>query len=131
VEVLVAAAIISLSAIAIVAVVRKGREIDVNDLHRRTARAIICAKLDSRLYSYSNYANLSAGTTTETDTLDYRLSGGSVLTGTLTKTITGPVTKATNNGLNVDGIIINMRMIWSEAGYSDSLKIEKWIANVL
>jgi type II secretory pathway pseudopilin PulG len=134
IESLVAAVIVALSVIMIVAVVRKGREIDVNDLHRRTARAIINAKLESRQYSYSNFLNLSAGSSfpAETDTLDDRHDGGTVpLTGTLTVYVKDSSVTAKDGVTNIPIKKIRMKMLWSEREFPDSIIIEKCVANIL
>ena len=126
IEILVAAVIIIVSMIAIIVVIRKGIDIELNDLHRRQARIRICGNLDSRTYSNANYANLTAGSTTETDTLDLK----PVVVGTLTKTITGPTSMANNNGISIDIITITMRMTWAENSYNDTLIINKWVCDV-
>jgi prepilin-type N-terminal cleavage/methylation domain-containing protein len=126
IEILVAATIIAIAIVAIISVIRKGLDIELNDMHRRSARAVICGKMESRMYSNTNYDNLNAGTVTENDTLDTK----PVVVGVLTTTITGPTLKVTNNGIDVSYKTISMWMRWAEKNFNDTLKIEKWVSNV-
>lgn len=139
VEMLVSGAIILLSVIAVIAVVRKGREIDINDLHRRMARARINALMESRQYSYTNYNNLTAGTITITtgDTLDDRHDGGTPLRASsmtqgflVTITNVGNVATGPTTGITVSGKKIRMRIKWREGNYIDSVAYEKLITNM-
>jgi prepilin-type N-terminal cleavage/methylation domain-containing protein len=126
VEILVAAVIIAIAIVAMIAVMRKGLDIELNDMHRRNARAVICGKMESRYYSNANYGSLTAGTVTENDTLDSK----PVVVGTLTTTITGPTLKVNNNGVDVSYKTISMWMRWAEKKFNDTLKIEKWVCDI-
>jgi prepilin-type N-terminal cleavage/methylation domain-containing protein len=54
VEMLTSAAILAIAVVALVAVVRTGRELEVTDLHRRRARALVDSVLEDPVYHYTN-----------------------------------------------------------------------------
>jgi prepilin-type N-terminal cleavage/methylation domain-containing protein len=85
VEILVAAAIVSLSVVSVVAFVRKGQEQIALDKHRRTARSIVERTIEDSQYDLYNYPNLVSGAVTRTDTIDGRYTPP--LTGTLTVSV--------------------------------------------
>jgi hypothetical protein len=126
VEALVAAALLSLSIIMIVAVIKNGRAIDINDLHRRQARAIINGVLGSPHYDYTNYVYLHANPGTKSDstvTLDPR-DGSSPLTGALKiQTIVVP----SGGTIPFDVVKIIITVTWQEPEFPDSIVIEKWV----
>lgn len=55
VEMLVSAAVMSVAVVILVAVVRTGRELEVSDLHRRRARALVDSVLEEPAYQYTNF----------------------------------------------------------------------------
>ena len=130
VEVLVSAVIMSLALIAIVTVIRKSWDINVDNLHRRQARTIIINHLELLDYHHSNFSSLCTScctndcNKTETVTIDKNL------TGTLNTSI------IPNNSLSIDGtiiplLIVTIKLTWQEAEYPDSVSVEKWVAQVL
>lgn len=126
VELLTAAMIIALATIAVVAVIRKGREIQVLDHHRRMARAVLRSRLDTD-YDYRNYDTIKDGTLSETVTLDPR--SGNPLTGQVTATVTTQNTSV--GGTTIPIKQISMKIVWTEPeGDVDSIELEKWIADV-
>lgn len=131
VEVLTAAAILAVVIFAIIAVVRKGRELQVSDNHRRQARAIIRAKLEKEFY-YRDYNLIAAGTTTEVETLAVR-DGGPV-TATLTTTVSDSDTLNAANSTPIPTKQVTVKAVWNETGaeagttVADSIVITKWLA---
>ena len=126
VELLVSSIIIVLSIVAIVAMLRKGREIDINDKYRRKARTIVMSEFEAPKFHYSRYPNLVTGTTTRTDTIDARKSASPIL-GTLT-TIIGAVDSTTaSNGYRIAYRPVTMSIVWSTVDGSDTITLTKRI----
>ena len=125
VEVLVAAAVMSIALFAIIAVVRKGREIDINDLHRRQARTLICAQFESQTYQYTNYPNIPIGTTAIPVTIDPR-NGTNQLAGTLR--ITTDSTRLTIGAKAILTKKITASLSWKEPEFTDTVTITKILA---
>lgn len=130
VEVLISAVIMALSVIAIVTVIRKSWDINIDNLHRRQARTIIINHLELSDNQYSNFSTLCAAccangcNSTETVTIDKNL------TGILNINVTS------NNSLVIDGItipllIVTVKLKWQEMDYMDSVSVEKWLTQVL
>jgi Tfp pilus assembly protein PilV len=123
VETLVAAALLTIVIVSLAAMVRKGREMEITDKHRRQARLIINSLLESQTYNYANFAALTACTNTQHPLLDNR--NGIPLTGTLTIT----VTDETEQAIAVKKI--RMSLTWPQnPPYEDSITIDKWITQV-
>jgi prepilin-type N-terminal cleavage/methylation domain-containing protein len=133
VEVLVAAVLLSLTLVALIAIIRKGREIDINDLHRRQARTLICAQFESQTYQQTNYPNLRAAapsSVSTTVTVDPRIgNGGVALTGTLRIDVTRPA--LTMNGVNgvqnIAPVKVVGTVLWNEPNFADSVVLEKYL----
>jgi len=125
VEALVSAVLIALSVITIVAVIKNGRALDINDLHRRQARAIISGVLTSPQYDYSNYVYLRANPSSKdsTVTIDSR-NGGAPLLGTLNIQI---VVSPAAGTIAFDVVKIRITLTWRDTEFEDSIFIEKWI----
>ncbi len=58
VEMLTSSAILAIAVVSVVAVVRTGRDLEISDLHRRRARAILDSVFEDSAYHYRNYAAL-------------------------------------------------------------------------
>ena len=69
IEVLVAGLIIGIVVIAMVTMVRTGRELDVSSDHRRQARALIHAAFEDEIFSYVNYQLLNPALHSDTSTI--------------------------------------------------------------
>jgi hypothetical protein len=131
VELLVSASIILLCIIAIVAMLRKGREIDINDRYRRNARAHVVSTLEGPQFKYTKYTDLlnNPGTTTSTVVID-TLPDGNVLTGTLTTNVGGEITATAEDGINVPYIPVTVGIVWQTMEGNDNITITKFISNV-
>jgi Tfp pilus assembly protein PilV len=126
VEVLVAAMLLIIVVFAIVGVVRKGRELDVGDNHRRQARALIDSLMETR-YDDRQYNTVVPNTkVTGTVRIADNIGVADVIDSV------GPmasVTAATgaNTTVPIKPIIIKVR--WTEVdGTKDSIVIEKQLA---
>lgn len=138
VEILVAASLLSIAIVAIVGMVRKAWDIEMDNLHRRQARTLIVNQLESQKYDYTSYSALynecpTPHTDTTIVTIDPR--GGNPLTGKLIIQLTrdaGLTITATNGGAKaIPRVIVNMTVQWEEPGYTDQVSIEKWISETL
>lgn len=129
VELLVAATITMLCIISIVAMLRKGREIDINDRYRRYARAIVVSEFEKSKFHYNQYTNLltQAGTVTKTVVIDDR-GTESDITGTLTTTIGAQDFIAAADGMNVPYIPVTINVSWSTPDGNDNITLTKHIA---
>ena len=129
VELLVSATIGLLCIVAIVAMLRKGREIDINDRYRRLARSIIAAEFEAPLFDLGH---------TPYDTLKTKI-GSSERDRTVTiDNITGPLTVtigAENTFPAYDGdalvyIPVTITVSWiTKDGNNDAITLTKQIAN--
>ena len=135
VELLVSATIILLCIVAIVAMLRKGRDIDINDRYRRNARAIVVSEFENPQYAYIRYQTLKAkadpnGFESErTNVVIDSLPGGNVLTGTLTTSIGAERTETASDGTtNVPYIPLTIKMEWSTIDGDDNITITKYIS---
>lgn len=127
VEVLVSATLIILCTIAIVAMLRKGREIDINDRHRRFARAIIAAEFETPKFHYSNYSGLpSLIINPYKVTLDERgtTDTGDDLLGTVTIDI-APQDDATYS--TIPFIKVTITVEWPKGNQKDDITLHKYI----
>jgi prepilin-type N-terminal cleavage/methylation domain-containing protein len=62
VELIAASAIIALTILVLVGVLRKGRDISASTMHRQRARAIIDSCFESPSYSFHNYSTIPTKT---------------------------------------------------------------------
>ncbi len=129
VELLVSATIILLCIVAIVAMLRKGREIDIDDRYRRNARAVVVSTFESPEFKYTKYKDLlnNAGSTDSTVVID-TLADGSVITGKLTTTIGGQITATAGDGINVPYIPVTVGIVWKTMEGNDNIIITKFIS---
>jgi competence protein ComGC len=129
VELLVSSIIVMLSIAAIVSMLRKGREIDVNDRYRRNARAIVNSRFESPQFDYTRYSVLltQTGVTTENNIVIDSLANGTVITGTLTTTIEAAITTPASDGVNVPYIPITINLAWQTIDGNDNIIITKFI----
>ncbi len=127
VEVIAAAAILSIALIAIVAIIRTGTDIQVSVQHRQAARLILTSRLEER-YGAESYNTLSTGTTNDSVTIDQRT--GNLLRGNLATVIRldsislsspVPIRPATYKE-------VTLTLTWQETpDYSDTLAISRWV----
>ena len=129
VELLVSATIILLCIIAIVAMLRKGREIDINDRYRRNARAIVVSEFENPRFAYINFKNLQnqTGTTSRTVVID-SLADGNALYGSLTSTIGAPTATPADDGISIPYIPVTIRIDWQTMEGNDNIIITKYIS---
>ena len=127
VEILVSAAIVMLCIIVIVAMLRKGREIDINDRYRRLARAFIAAEFETPKLHYSNWDSLLANVNTSTvvnDVIIDKRGAESNITGDLTTTI--------GNIDNIAGVVyipIKINLSWQTVDGNDTITLTKRITD--
>jgi prepilin-type N-terminal cleavage/methylation domain-containing protein len=128
VETLVAAAILAIVIMSTIAVVRKGRELDITDRHRRVARAIITAEFELPKYDCSGYRNLIDGTTTRQVVIDpHNGSVGNTLKGTLTVMVRqGTATFGAAGTIPYRAVYITVH--WLEPQGTETVSIKKRIA---
>lgn len=125
VELLVAAGVLSIAIIAIIAVITKGRELQVADNHRRQARAVIDSLMENK-YDDRYFDTISVDTISNNHTL------GTGFTATITQEVVRRDTNITI-GLNTSTIprkIILIKVRWNEASGPDSIQIQKQITDV-
>ncbi|MBD3316627.1 MAG: prepilin-type N-terminal cleavage/methylation domain-containing protein, partial [Chitinivibrionales bacterium] len=58
IETLTSATVFSIAVVALVAVVRTGRQLEITDLHRRRARAIVDSCFEDSVYNFLNYDDI-------------------------------------------------------------------------
>ena len=128
VEVLVAAAIITLSLVAVVAFVRKGQEMIVVQKHRAMARGIVEKKLEQRPFQPDNYSEIpNPFTTTDSSVI---IDSGTTpnLQGTLTVSVSNPKVTATGA---VPYRAVTATVTWTEpGGGNDTVTVTKWLTDV-
>jgi type II secretory pathway pseudopilin PulG len=130
VELLVAAIVLTIAITAIVAVIRKGRELEIVDKHRRQARSIIDNKMEIQ-YDDRNFSTITPTNDSTVITLDPRF--GTPLTATL-KWVVTQGTETVTVGVNNTTMIVKkvtMTVSWTEPdGNPENITISKWIADV-
>jgi len=134
VELLVAAVIMALLITAAVVTLRRGREFDITENHRRRARMAIDSSLESTTYHYSNYALLATGSTTVPNiTIDSRdpATTDDDLQGTLTIVVSS-ATIASLDGTPVAIKQVTMTLAWQEpGGAGESITLTKNLSGLL
>ncbi len=122
VEVLVSAAILGVVILAIVAVVRKGGDIQVSGTYLREARTILNARFET-MYGQEKYALIVVQPETGIPvTLDPG-NGVNPLPGTLYTTVDVP------GGTPVPAKQVTLALAWDNAdGERDSISMTKWIS---
>jgi Tfp pilus assembly protein PilE len=129
VELVVAGAILAVAVFAVVAVVRKGREMQVNDDYRRRARAAIHTKFETT-YDFRNFNTIAEGTVTETDTI--AIKGGNPVIDTIITVVDEDTPTVSSTAVPMKKVTITVK--WPEIGMSseeqtvDSVWMSKWIA---
>ena len=131
VEVLVSAAVLSISFVSIVAFIRKGHEQIALDRHRRSARGIIDRTLESARFEPESYVHFDSAPAPETITEAIDPKTG--LTGTLTVTV-GPEQQSMQ-GAAIPYRQITASMVWNEPSNPDvvspeTVSVEKWLTKV-
>ncbi|MBN1130855.1 MAG: prepilin-type N-terminal cleavage/methylation domain-containing protein [Chitinispirillaceae bacterium] len=123
VELLVAAAVISLSLFATVAMVRKGQEVIALDKHYRTAHGIVQRTLENPRYQPENYANLTAPA-------NQSVPIDNTIQGTLSVVIGNE--QALINGTSLPHRVITATVTWRElnSNQNETVSTSKWIADV-
>jgi Tfp pilus assembly protein PilV len=131
VELLVAATIAVLCITSVVAMLIKGREIDVNDRYRRYARALVVSEFEDPQYNYIQYVNLltKAGTTTKKVTIDTR-GAESDIEGVMTTTIGAETLAAAAGGMNLPYIPVTISINWTTSDGNDMVTLTKLIAQI-
>jgi len=125
VELVVSAVIIGIAIMAVVAVARKGRELDITYSHHRRARAIIDSCFESVAYQYTNYAALPT-ITGQLVKIDPRGDGpDDDLNGSLTMTVSPPTTIG-----GVECKQISATVSWAEPEETKSITVEKWVTQI-
>jgi len=127
VEVLAAAMVLALVVMAVAATVRKGRELEVSDAHRRLARALVSAVLE-RDYDDRDYALITAARSrVYTMTLDAR--GGAPLNAVVTELVDETPTAVTGDGDVIPLKVVTVKATWTEPdGVADSVEASRWLA---
>lgn len=126
VEILVSAVIVMLCIVVIVAMLRKGREIDINDRYRRLAKAVITAEFETPKLHYSNWDDLHDNylntTTVLNDVIIDKRGAESDITGDLTTTI--------GNTDNIAGVVyipVTINLSWQTVEGNDAITLTKRI----
>jgi Tfp pilus assembly protein PilE len=121
VELLVGVIVLTLAILAIIAVVTKGRELQVTDNHRRQARAIIDSLMEAK-YDDRDYALISDTTVGRTHTL------GPGFAAMITEDVADQTLTVAGDAFPVKVVTITVR--WNEAEGADSIGIQKIITRV-
>lgn len=126
VEVIVAAALITVSVIAVVAVVNTGSMLERSDNDRRQARVLIRSKFEQQ-YDFRNINTIPHDTTIfDSVVIDER--EGTPLKGFVT-TVIAAENITSNNNTAIPAIRIEMNCSWTETnGVGDSIKLTKILA---
>lgn len=128
IELLVSATITILCILSIVVLLRKGREIDINDRYRRYARALVVSEFENPRFNFTQYTNLltQAGTTSQAVTIDDR-GPASDITGTMRTTIGAQTTMTAANGTVTPYIPVTIRVSWNTVDGADTVSVAKYI----
>lgn len=131
VELLVAASILGITVIAVVAVIRKSRDIQVSLQHRQAARILLERRFE-KLYGPGSFNRIPEDDPDDS-TVVIDNDGTYTLTGDL-KTHFENTTETTNDGKTIPVKKVTLTIRWDEyeneegAVERDSLTLEKWIA---
>jgi type II secretory pathway pseudopilin PulG len=124
-ELLVAVAIFSLTILAIVAVLRKGSELTVTDLHRKRAQALVDSCFESGSYQGSNYANLAGASRAVLIDPRNESNSGDDLSGALTITVAVDTNKA--SGTNIEYKRVTASVQWTEPEGAQTITLQKYL----
>ncbi|MCL2220466.1 MAG: hypothetical protein FWB94_11375 [Chitinispirillia bacterium] len=146
VELLVAAVLVLISVVAVVSVVRKSADMQVNDFHHRQARTVIIQYFETsfdsfRTTGYSvNGVTISNNITTYQPvpemsiTLDDRGGAPAVpLTGKISFRVVEGTESVTLAGAGPETVVfheITIRVRWDDGGMSDSVVLTKRVAEI-
>lgn len=124
IEVLISAAILSIAVTAIVTVVRKGRDIQMADKHRREARAILNARFEN-MYADGSYESIQVGTSHDSVIIDERPEGVPLM-GELTESV--EEVNVSVSGTQIPTRQVTLSLIWNDVGIEmDSISMVKWV----
>jgi type II secretory pathway pseudopilin PulG len=129
VEILVAVAVISLSIIAVVTVLRKGSEISITEIHARRARILIDSCFESQSYHHSNYANFAnfKGSVV-IDERDRAVTTDDLIGTLAIRVIAGA--KKSKNGTSVPYKEVTITVGWKEPEQAQTVTFSKWITQI-
>jgi type II secretory pathway pseudopilin PulG len=127
-ELIVAAAIVTLTVVALAVVLRKGSEITVTDVHEKRARSVIDSCFESPAYDYRNYGVLPA--VNRSVVVDPRdpSDAGDDLVGNLT--ITVEVDTSSSAGTDVEYKKVTVQVDWQEPEGPRSITMEKRLTDL-
>jgi prepilin-type N-terminal cleavage/methylation domain-containing protein len=125
VEILVSAIIIGIAIVAVVAVARKSREMDITFNHHRKARVLIDSCFESAEWQYPNYDNFA--NRQDSVLVDPRSAGGQVLKGLLSISVALDSTAGSVGG-NVRYKNVNATLTWMEPEGTQSVSMKKSVA---
>ena len=128
IEMLVSATIVMLCIIAIVAMLRKGREIDINDKYRRLARAIVVTEYENPKYHHSQYSNLRTPIIKDSTVIIDDRGADSDITGVLRTAISAEATITSLTGTAVPYIPVIISIAWETVDGKDTISISKYIS---
>lgn len=125
IEVLVATAVLSISLIAVVAIIRTGTDIQVSVQHRQAARLILTSRLEER-YGAGTYNTFSKNDDmTETVPIDPR--AGDTLKGTL-DTVIDSIAVSPDGVISIPVKEVTLTLTWQETpDLTDTLSITRWV----
>jgi type II secretory pathway pseudopilin PulG len=128
VEIMVAAIVMSIAFIALFAIIRSGRAIDIEELHRRRARAVIDSCFETAGLSYTNYSDLAdeqvADAEVEIDPANPTVGG------TLDIFVGEETTVTASADTDIAFKPVTVTVTWSESGTDKSISITKRISEL-
>jgi prepilin-type N-terminal cleavage/methylation domain-containing protein len=128
IEVLVATAVLSISLIAVVAIIRTGTDIQVSVQHRQAARLILTSRLEER-YGAGTF-NMIAATDGDEKKYDILIDqrGENPLTGTLLTNIRDSTITPASGYASIPLRRVTLSLVWEETpNDSDRLSITRWV----
>ena len=124
IEVLISAAILAVAVIAIITIVRKGRDLQMADKHRQEARAILNARFEN-IYANGRYGSIQPGISVDTVIIDERPEGVP-LTGVLTSTVVQ--VNVGVSGTQIPTRQVTLSLFWNDFEIeSDTITMVKWL----
>jgi prepilin-type N-terminal cleavage/methylation domain-containing protein len=126
-EVVVSAVVVGVAIAAVVATMRKSREIDVTFIHHHRARVIIDSCFESAQYSCENYSSIP--TVSGASVLIDNRSGGLQLTGTLNISVALDSTVGTGN-TTVLSKKCSATVSWLEPEGTQSVSLNKMVPSL-
>ncbi len=128
VELLVSAVIFAIIVVSVVAVVRKGRDLQVTDQHRRQARIILHRLLENE-YDYRRYRLVKDTSFTLSDTLDER-DGNPLIASIVVDVDTTGIVNV--QGTNIPVKKVTTTATWTEVtGEEEEVSLTKLLADAL